>query len=128
MIKKQIIADDYIIFTTESGSSCELSRITSSIIHKDEFPLDFDRIPDIKQIYFFNRIKAIKESRGDGTCLMKRLEEYADQNNLTIINPINPYGRMNLKQLNQWFKKYGFEQPIEEEPSYIIRYPKGRKK
>jgi len=72
-------------------------------------------------VYWFARIKARVEGQGDGTLLMKRVCDHADHLKATIVNCINPYGRMNLEQLIQWFSKFGFDYVGNET---VVRKPK----
>ena len=102
----------HIHISTESRACVDLDRA-------DYLAEQYDGL--IPPIFWFARIKAVKESQGDGTFLMKRLCEHADAQEATIINEINPYGRMDLAELQEWFQKFGFELIRE---GLVIRKPK----
>jgi hypothetical protein len=73
-------------------------------------------------LFYFNRIKSQIESQGHGTVMMKRLVQICDENNITVINELNPYGRMDMKELQAWLGKYDFEEIVKD--NLMIRYPK----
>ena len=119
-IIRELVNNELIILGTDDYAVCELSSLGMEK-HKDyllDHGIDY-RYP----LFFFNRIKATKERRGNGTILMKRLVEICDEKGLAIINPINPYGRMNLEELKAWFGNYGF---FEVTDTVIVRFPRGR--
>lgn len=120
-IKQERITDDVIFLMTDRGAICELS--TFAMDRQKELLLDHG-IKCPYPLFFFHRIRSMEEGKGHGTALMKRLIEICDEKGFAIINPINPYGRMDLEELKVWFGKYGF---IEVEDSLVIRLPKEKK-
>jgi hypothetical protein len=118
-IKHEIINDEVICLTTHTAI-CELS-VFGMEKHK-EFLLGHE-IECPYPLFFFHRIKSRVESKGHGTVLMKRLVEICDERGIAIVNPINPYGRMNLEELKEWFGKYGF---FEVTDHVVVRFPEER--
>jgi len=115
-ITQEIVNDEVICLSTHKGI-CELS-IVGVEKHK-KFLLGYN-IECPYPLFFFHRIKSREESKGHGTVLMKRLIEICDERGIAIINPINPYGRMNLEELIVWFGKYGF---FEVTDHVVVRFP-----
>jgi len=117
-IVHEIVSDTIINMMTDGGSVCELSTFGQEK-HKEfltEYGFDCPY-----PLFFFHRIKSRNEGSGHGTVLMERLVKICDENGFAVINPINPYGRMNLEQLKEWFGKYGFIEVFEE---VVVRFPK----
>ncbi len=94
----------------KSGSCAELNR--------SDFIDEFDLQPPI---FWFARIKSKVEGRGDGTLLMERVCHHADRLGASIVNEINPYGRMNLEELIDWFGKFSFK---DVGHGVVVRRPK----
>jgi len=119
-IAHEIINDEVICISTNNRGICELS-VVGMEKHK-EFLLGHD-VECPYPLFFFHRIKAVKEGKGHGTVMMKRLVEICDERGVAIINSINPYGRMNLEELKEWFGKYGFFEVTEH---VVVRFPEER--
>ena len=69
-----------------------------------------------KNIWHFNRLFVHEKLRyrGIGTALVKAVVKFFNENKLTLINHVNSYGDLELKQLKQFYLKNGFlESPIE---------------
>jgi len=62
-------------------------------------------------VYYFNRIKLqrINEGKGLGKELMIEVCRIADENGITILNELNPYGKRDLESLKDFFRASGFE-------------------
>lgn len=60
-------------------------------------------------VFFFNRIKAKVEGQGEGTLLMQEVTEILDEEGVTVVNHVDPYGSMDLVPLIKFYEKYGFE-------------------
>lgn len=115
-ILHEIVNDEVICLSTNKGI-CELS-VFGMEKHK-EFLLGH-KVECPYPLFFFHRIKSMEESKGHGTVMMKRLIEICDERGVAVINSINPYGRMNLEELIEWFKKYGF---FEVTDHVVVRFP-----
>jgi hypothetical protein len=72
-------------------------------------------------IFFFNRLKATKERRGDGKLLMETLVKILDEYKITVVNPINPYGSRSTEDLIRFFELSGFRHIGQ---GIVIREPK----
>ena len=96
--------------------SAEISNIDMMAKqYADEYGIDI-----IGELWYFNRIKVKKEGTGLGTALMKKLVEILDAEKITLWDDLNPYGGMNLQQLTEFNKKFGF---ITLKRGAMIRYP-----
>jgi len=75
---------------------------------------------------FFNRLVVPKELRGEGlaTELMKQVTQWADKKKVNILNGVNPYGDLSLKQLIAFYGKFGFKAPNKKNPEILVRYHK----
>tara|TARA_Y100000310_G_C20694347_1_gene824436 strand:+ start:3195 stop:3581 length:387 start_codon:yes stop_codon:yes gene_type:complete len=117
-IRLRIVRDDYISLNTEMNSTAELSRMGKKSV--DMYNKDFDM--DLKEpVFYFNRIKAREEGKGEGTLMMKELIKILDEKKVTVINELNPYGNLNLEDLQKFYSKYGF---VKKQDHLMIRKPK----
>ena len=55
-------------------------------------------------VYYFNRIKVRHEGKGTGKELMIEVCKIADENGITILNELNPYGKRDMDSLKDFFK------------------------
>ena len=78
-----------------------------------------------KPVYFFNRIKCNPkiEGTGEGKALMIEVCRIADENGITIFNPLNPYGKRDMERLKKFFRASGFEDWKDSEDA-MFRKPK----
>lgn len=111
------ITKDSITLYTKLGSVCELSRldILAENIYKTY------KIKLKPPIFYFNRIKARKEGIGEGSLLMKKLIEILDNKKISVVNELNPYGKLNMNALEKFYSKFGFKKI---EKGLMIREPK----
>jgi hypothetical protein len=126
-----MVNEEMIILST-GGGTCELS---SANFFKEALKDSFGILVETP-LFYFNRIKSRIESQGHGTVMMERLVQICDEKGLTVINELNPYGRMKINELKAWFEKYGFqvikrELPFKDqlgeylmEADVMIRHPK----
>jgi hypothetical protein len=99
-----------------------ISLMTKSNTHAALDRADF-HIPDCPQVvspplFWFSRIKAKREHRGDGTFLMKRICRYMDLMEATILNCPNPYGDRSYDELVSWFSQFGFT-PADNDGAFV---------
>ncbi len=85
--------------------------------------------PDVKQwnltgknIFWFSRLKSVTEGQGDGTLIMKNLIKIFDDRKVSVICGVNPYGKMDMKTLVSFYKKFGFV--LVDDEGTMIRNPK----
>ena len=104
----------HISLMTELGSCCELDRYStaSNLRLAISDPVLYLDLPD--PVFWFTRLKAKVEGRGEGTRLMRRLVEILDERGITVVNALNPYGSMDVQALTEFYKKYGFSE-VEED-------------
>lgn len=62
------------------------------------------------QAFFFNRLNVPEkiQNQGIGRELVLASINYARENNLFLINTINPYGSLDKQQLLEFYEKHGF--------------------
>jgi len=87
-------------------SNIEISRI-------DDLPIDLYRILSAlsdSELFYFNRIRAFPEGEGIGTELMEELVKILDKQDIALYCELNPYGLLDYKALEKFYKKYGFEE------------------
>ena len=119
-IMYETVNDELIYMMTDVKATCELSVF--GMEKNKEFLSGFG-IECPQPLLFFHRIRSVKEGKGHGTVLMKRLIEICDEKGFAVLNSINPYGRMNLEELKKWFGKYGF---FEVTDNVVVRFPEER--
>jgi hypothetical protein len=104
---------EHIQIYLNDGSSAELDEIP----HVDE---KLKPLLTGEKIFWFARLKAKKEGSGAGTLLMNELVKILDNRKISVVNALNPYGSMSMRQLTDFYKKFEFEE-IEE--GLMIRNP-----
>jgi hypothetical protein len=102
-LSKKLIGDNYIYLITEKRSVCELDRMDNFLIES------FSTLDLTPPVFWFSRLKAFKEGEGEGSFLMSELCKILDEKQATVVNIINPYGKMSRKNLTNFYKKYGFK-------------------
>ena len=60
-------------------------------------------------IYWLSRIKVVTTKIGNGTFLMQRACEIADEKRFAILLRINPYGDLTFRELKSFYEKHGFK-------------------
>ena len=75
---------------------------------KEQFLSEFE---SVDKVYYFSRLNVPEQLRGKGLAklLMKETIEFCRENNAMLINTVNPYGDMNLQQLNEFYQKCGMK-------------------
>jgi hypothetical protein len=119
--------DGFIAVYTKSGSCAELTH-NEGLCRDTVHGVNPEVAAELKSpLFLFNRLKAFKEGRGDGRLLMEKLIRILDEHQITVINPMNPYGSMKLGTLTLFFKKYGFrlvgEGVVVREPQPATKEP-----
>ncbi len=75
---------------------------------------------------YISRIKTRDSYQGQGGAreLMQELIADADNEGVTLALEINPYGPMNFKQLESWYKRLGFKKTAAPFENCYLRKPK----
>ena len=78
-------------------------------------------------VYYFNRLKVPKEDEGKGfgKQLMIEVCKIADEEGITILNELNPYGNRDMERLKEFFSASGFEDFRTE--NTMVRRPRKEK-
>lgn len=81
------------------------------IKNKKDKTLFLKEFENVNKVYFFSRLNVPAKLRGQGLghLLMQKTLEFCETNNAMLINTVNPYGDMNLKELNDFYKKCGMK-------------------
>lgn len=109
------------LFTKENRSAASLD-LSYPHLFKDLFTLPEDML-----IYWFGRIYVMpdKRNQGEGTLLLRKICEIADEKQFAIFLGINAYGDLNTKQLRKWYSKYGWTYL---KKGMMLRLPQKQKK
>ena len=72
--------------------------------------------------WYFNRLSVPISMRNKGiaTLLMTNFQNEIDKKKAVVVCDVNPYGDLNRKQLNTFYKKFGF---VKHKFYDLIRYP-----
>lgn len=81
------------------------------IKNKADKQLFLSEIENVKKVYYFSRLNVPEKLRnqGIGRLLMDNTIEFCKQNNAMLINTVNPYGDLNLNELNEFYQKSGMK-------------------
>jgi GNAT superfamily N-acetyltransferase len=98
--KFNIIQDDRL-------ASAELSKIDYDLIIQVD---ELKNLP-LSNYYYFNRLIVDPKLRGLGLSnqLLKQVIDWANQNSITILLDINPYGPLSYNDLEKFYMKFGFK-------------------
>lgn len=113
-MRSETITDTGIYLYTEKASCAELDMY------------DIDLLKDlgcelVDPVFWFSRLKAKVEGQGEGTKLMERLVQILDEKGITVVNGVNPYGSMKMKDLVAFYERYDF---VMIKDGIMVRYPK----
>jgi predicted GNAT family acetyltransferase len=95
----------------------ELTRIDfvvddyADMIKKEDFKLIKEELKNVNAVFYFSRLNVPEKIRGRGIGkeLMEKTIQFCDEKNYMLINTVNPYGDMNLEELNQFYEKSGMK-------------------
>lgn len=75
--------------------------------------------------WYVNRIHVLDkyQHQGYGTRIMKWITQDADLEKVTLCLEINAYGALSHEQLEEWYRKYGFEYNADL-VSVMVRHPR----
>lgn len=76
-----------------------------------------------ENVWFFNRLIVHKNLRGKGlgTILIMKVADFCKENNISLVNVMNPYGDLDMEQLKQFYTKHGFVETHEEDTLILLR-------
>jgi len=97
-------------FADEQHITVMLKSRSIAQLDRADFLIDQYDVVLESLLFWFARIKAIHEGRGDGTLMMRRVCYHLDKMKATAINEINPYGKRDLEELIGFFALFGFQQ------------------
>lgn len=118
---KSNISDHAVSFYIIVDNKIALSELTlindlgedySDLIkNKKDKELFLNEIKNVEKVYYFSRLKVPEKitNQGIGKALMQKTIEFCKENNAMLINTVNPYGDLNLKQLNEFYEKAGMK-------------------
>lgn len=111
------VRKESITLMTEKRSAAGLTIMYPYLIE------DLVLIPENMLLYMFNRIVVMPENQdqGEGSLLLRKICEIADEKQLAIFLGINAYGRLTTSQLRMWYERYGWRHLQEK---LMIRFPK----
>lgn len=86
---------------------------------------DLSRIESLKDTWIVNRINVPVKARGRGIGneLIRKLTEWADKYNQTLVLFINSSGHLSNEDLESWYMRNGFEKDLSGLHE-LIRYPR----
>jgi GNAT superfamily N-acetyltransferase len=90
----------------------ELGKDYAKMIkNKKERMLFLSEFEKVDKVYYFSRLNVSEKLRGKriGKILMEKTINFCKENNAMLINTVNPYGEMNLEQLNNFYEKSGMK-------------------
>ena len=101
------VNDKMISLGTENGSILELSKMSIKEVQRynSEFGVG---IKNVKNCFFFNRIKAGRKTKGEGKKLMTELVKILDKQKASVVLEVNPYGSFDLNGLIKFYRTYSF--------------------
>jgi len=117
-IRSSRVSNNEIVIMLESVSIAELMRMDELA---EQLKQDLNITNLVPPIFWFSRIKATTEGRGDGTVLMTELCRICDEYSITVVDALNPYGQRGLADLIRFNQKFGF---VLYGESLMIRFPK----
>jgi len=122
-----LTTNERISLMTDTRSVCELSADVYDDWRESLHELTEMTLDSSVKLFFFNRIKAYKERKGDGTLLMNELVCILDREQITVLNCLSPYGKMKLSGLVRFNEKFGFEivfGSVKKGEVWMLRKPK----
>ena len=114
------INDSSITLGTDKGSILELSKMSLNQVQRynSEFGVG---IKNVKNCFFFNRIKAGRNTKGEGKKLMTELVKILDKQKVSVVLEVNPYGAFDLNGLIKFYKSYGFILVVQADGEALMR-------
>lgn len=90
----------------------EMSQMYAELIkNKSDRQLFLQECKESESVYFYSRLKVPPkmQNEGIGRILLDKTLSFCKENNSMLINTVNPYGDLNLKQLNKFYEGSGMK-------------------
>lgn len=88
----------------------ELAKDYAELIEREDYKNIFiNEFKNVDKVFYFSRLNVPVQLRGCGfgNKLMEATINFCKENNYMLVNTVNPYGDMNLNQLNEFYQKQG---------------------
>lgn len=105
------IVDNKISLSELSRIDCFPEDYADLIKNQEDFNLFKEELKNVNGVFYFSRLNVPEKLRGKGIgkALMEKTIQFCDEKNYMLINTVNPYGDMNLEELNQFYEKSGMK-------------------
>ena len=106
-----IIVENKIALSELSRIDCIVEDYADMIKGKENLKLFENELKNVNGVFYFSRLNVPEKIRGKGIgkALMEKTIQFCDEKNYMLINTVNPYGDMNLEELNQFYEKSGMK-------------------
>lgn len=106
-----IIIENKIALSELSRIDCFPEDYADLIKNKEDFNLFQEELKNVNGVFYFSRLNVPEKIRGRGIGkeLMKETIDFCEKKNYMLINTVNPYGDMNLEELNQFYENSGMK-------------------
>jgi len=106
-----IIMENKIALSELSRIDCIFEDYADMIKGKENLKLIKEELKNVNAVFYFSRLNVPEKIRGRGIGkeLMEKTIEFCEKKNYMLINTVNPYGEMNLQELNNFYKKSGMK-------------------
>lgn len=106
-----IIVENKIALSELSRIDCIFEDYADMIKGKENLKLFENELKNVNGVFYFSRLNVPEKIRGKGIgkALMEKTIQFCDEKNYMLINTVNPYGDMNLEELNQFYEKSGMK-------------------
>lgn len=123
-MEQRIIKEGNILITEETNP---INRIVRFQLKDNDKTLAWAEICSAGDIWIFNRLYVSEQNRakGYGSEVLTKLTAYLDRKNIDLYAYIYSSGSLSEKQLDAWYRRYGFTDAAEK--GYpLARYAGGR--
>lgn len=90
----------------------ELGKDYADLVkNKKDKELFLSELQQVDKVYYFSRLNVPEQLRGKGLgkLLMQETLKFCKEHNAMLINTVNPYGDMNLQELNDFYQNCGMK-------------------
>lgn len=105
------IVDNKISLSELSRIDCFPEDYADLIKNQEDFNLFKEELKNVNGVFYFSRLNVPEKLRGRciGKSLMEKTIDFCEEKNYMLINTVNPYGEMNLEELNSFYEKSGMK-------------------